>query len=61
MGMIPLMIEEVSSSETSVDFYEPAEHNFPEDSRRCQNLKSDFVSHVKGRTRIEGVWKQGAW
>jgi hypothetical protein len=41
-----LVMEAVSTSETSVNFYETTRRNIPKDShlhiRRCENLKSNF-------------------
>jgi hypothetical protein len=44
MAMIALMMKAVSTSKTSVNFYQTTWHNIPEDShiyaRRRENLKS---------------------
>jgi hypothetical protein len=43
-ALIALQMEAVSTSETSVNFYQTTRRNIPEDShlhtRRCENLKS---------------------
>jgi hypothetical protein len=46
--LIALMMEAASTSETSVNFYQTARRNNPEDShlhtRRRENLKSRFLT-----------------
>jgi hypothetical protein len=41
--IIALMTEAVSTSETSVGFYQTTEHNIPEDSHLLQSFSSQFV------------------
>jgi hypothetical protein len=49
--MIALMMEAVSTSETSVNFYQTIQRNIPEDNhlhtRRRENLRSHTFKHFR--------------
>jgi hypothetical protein len=59
---IALMMEAVSSSETSVNIYQTTRRDFPEDShlhtRRRENLKSHLIYTVIVRGKTKLIFRQ---
>jgi hypothetical protein len=50
LGLCPdaLMMEAVSTSETSVSLYQPTRRNIPEDSHLHTRRRKNLISHIQG-------------